>query len=68
LDTGNTSTITAMFLSLAEKHGRAVIMARRDPNAQEIPKGLQHARWKFCLRFVSELSARSSYLGHRLSM
>jgi putative ABC transport system ATP-binding protein len=33
LDTGNTETITALFLSLAEKYGKTVIMASHDPKA-----------------------------------
>src|SRR6478672_4475406 len=35
LDTGNTETITALFLTLAEKHGKTVIMASHDPKAVE---------------------------------
>jgi putative ABC transport system ATP-binding protein len=35
LDTGNTETITALFLSLAEKYGKTVIMASHDPKAVE---------------------------------
>lgn len=35
LDTGNTTTITALFLSLAEKYGKTVIMASHDPKAVE---------------------------------
>ncbi len=34
-DTGNTSTVTALFLSLAEKYGKTVIMASHDPKARE---------------------------------
>ena len=33
LDTGNTQTITSLFLSLAEKYGKTVIMASHDPKA-----------------------------------
>jgi putative ABC transport system ATP-binding protein len=35
LDTGNTETITGLFLSLAEKYGKTVIMASHDPKAVE---------------------------------
>ena len=35
LDTGNTTTITAWFLSLAEKYGKTVIMASDEPKAME---------------------------------
>jgi putative ABC transport system ATP-binding protein len=35
LDTGNTETITALFLSLAEQYGKTVIMASHDPKAVE---------------------------------
>jgi putative ABC transport system ATP-binding protein len=35
LDSGNTETITALFLSLAEKYGKTVIMASHDPKAVE---------------------------------
>ena len=35
LDTGNTTTVTALFLSLAEKYGKTVIMASHDPKAVE---------------------------------
>jgi len=35
LDTGNTQTITSLFLSLAEKYGKTVIMASHDPKALE---------------------------------
>jgi putative ABC transport system ATP-binding protein len=35
LDTGNTETITSLFLSLAEKYGKTVIMASHDPKAVE---------------------------------
>jgi putative ABC transport system ATP-binding protein len=35
LDTGNTTTVTALFLSLAEKFGKTVIMASHDPKAVE---------------------------------
>ena len=35
LDTGNTQTITSLFLSLAEKYGKTVIMASHDPKAVE---------------------------------
>src|SRR6266498_3039019 len=35
LDTGNTETITSLFLSLAENYGKTVIMASHDPKAVE---------------------------------
>jgi ABC-type lipoprotein export system ATPase subunit len=35
LDSGNTATITGLFLSLPEKYGKTVIMASRDPKAVE---------------------------------
>jgi ABC-type lipoprotein export system ATPase subunit len=35
LDSGNTETITALFLSLAEQYGKTVIMASHDPKAVE---------------------------------
>jgi putative ABC transport system ATP-binding protein len=35
LDSGNTETITGLFLSLAEKYGKTVIMASHDPKAVE---------------------------------
>ena len=35
LDTENTKTISALFLSLAERHGKTVIMASHDPKAVE---------------------------------
>ncbi|HWP23102.1 MAG TPA: ABC transporter ATP-binding protein [Candidatus Binatia bacterium] len=44
LDTGNTETITALFLSLAEKYGKTVIMASHDPKAVERFKKVYHMR------------------------
>ena len=44
LDTGNTETITALFLSLAEKHGKTVIMASHDPKAVEHFKKVYNMR------------------------
>jgi putative ABC transport system ATP-binding protein len=35
LDTGNTEVITALFVSLAERYGKTVIMASHDPKAVE---------------------------------
>jgi putative ABC transport system ATP-binding protein len=35
LDSGNTATITGLFLSLPEKYGKTVIMASYDPKAVE---------------------------------
>ncbi|HEY7558393.1 MAG TPA: ABC transporter ATP-binding protein [Candidatus Binatia bacterium] len=44
LDTGNTETITALFLSLAEKYGKTVIMASHDPKAVENFKKVYNMR------------------------
>ncbi len=44
LDTGNTTTITALFLSLAEKYGKTVIMASHDPKAVEHFKTVYNMR------------------------
>jgi len=44
LDTGNTQTITALFLSLAEKYGKTVIMASHDPKAVEHFKTVYNMR------------------------
>lgn len=44
LDTGNTETITALFLSLAEKYGKTVIMASHDPKAVEHFKKVYNMR------------------------
>jgi putative ABC transport system ATP-binding protein len=44
LDTGNTETITALFLSLAEKYGKTVIMASHDPKAMEHFKKVYNMR------------------------
>jgi putative ABC transport system ATP-binding protein len=44
LDTGNTETITALFLSLAEKYGKTVIMASHDPKAVEKFKKVYNMR------------------------
>jgi putative ABC transport system ATP-binding protein len=44
LDTGNTETITALFLSLAEKYGKTVIMASHDPKAVEHFKKIYNMR------------------------
>lgn len=44
LDTGNTETITSLFLSLAEKHGKTVIMASHDPKAVEHFKKVYNMR------------------------
>jgi ABC-type lipoprotein export system ATPase subunit len=35
LNSGNTATITELFLSLTEKYGKTVIMASHDPKAVE---------------------------------
>lgn len=43
-DTGNTETITALFLSLAEKYGKTVIMASYDPKAVEHFKKVYNMR------------------------
>jgi len=44
LDTGNTETITALFLSLAEKYDKTVIMASHDPKAVEHFKKVYNMR------------------------
>ena len=44
LDTGNTQTITSLFLSLAEKYGKTVIMASHDPKAVEHFKTVYNMR------------------------
>ena len=44
LDTGNTQTITALFLSLAEQYGKTVIMASHDPKAVEHFKKVYNMR------------------------
>ena len=44
LDTGNTETITALFLSLAENFGKTVIMASHDPKAVEHFKKVYNMR------------------------
>ncbi len=44
LDTGNTETITALFLSLAENYGKTVIMASHDPKAVEHFKKVYNMR------------------------
>ena len=44
LDTGNTETITTLFLSLAEKYGKTVIMASHDPKAVEKFKKVYNMR------------------------
>jgi putative ABC transport system ATP-binding protein len=44
LDTGNTETITALFLSLAERYGKTVIMASHDPKAVEKFKKVYNMR------------------------
>jgi putative ABC transport system ATP-binding protein len=44
LDTGNTETITSLFLSLAEKYGKTVIMASHDPKAVEKFKKVYNMR------------------------
>ena len=44
LDTGNTRTITSLFLSLAEKYGKTVIMASHDPKAVEHFKKVYNMR------------------------
>ncbi len=44
LDSGNTETITALFLSLAERYGKTVIMASHDPKAVEHFKKVYHMR------------------------
>jgi putative ABC transport system ATP-binding protein len=44
LDTGNTQTITSLFLALAEKYGKTVIMASHDPKAVEHFKKVYNMR------------------------
>jgi len=44
LDTENTTTIAALFVSLAEKYGKTVIMASHDPKAVEQFKKVHHMR------------------------
>ena len=44
LDTGNTQSITSLFLSLAEKYGKTVIMASHDPKAVEHFKTVYNMR------------------------
>jgi len=44
LDTGNTETITSLFLSLAEKYSKTVIMASHDPKAVEHFKKVYNMR------------------------
>ena len=44
LDTENTKTISALFLSLAEKYGKTVIMASHDPKAVEQFKKVYNMR------------------------
>ncbi|HXG53254.1 MAG TPA: ABC transporter ATP-binding protein [candidate division Zixibacteria bacterium] len=44
LDSENTEMITALFLSLAEKYGKTVIMASHDPKAVEHFKKVYHMR------------------------
>ena len=44
LDTENTKTIAALFLSLAELHGKTVIMASHDPKAVEQFKKVYNMR------------------------
>jgi putative ABC transport system ATP-binding protein len=44
LDSGNTETITSLFLSLAEKYGKTVIMASHDPKAVEHFKQVYNMR------------------------
>jgi putative ABC transport system ATP-binding protein len=44
LDSGNTETITSLFLSLAEKYGKTVIMASHDPKAVEHFKKVYNMR------------------------
>ena len=44
LDTGNTETITSLFLSLAEQYGKTVIMASHDPKAVEHFKKVYNMR------------------------
>lgn len=44
LDSANTETITGLFLSLAEKYGKTVIMASHDPKAVEHFKKVYNMR------------------------
>ena len=44
LDTGNTETITSLFLSLAEKYGKTVIMA------SHVPKAVEHFKKVYNMR------------------
>lgn len=44
LDTENTKTISTLFLSLAERHGKTVIMASHDPKAVEQFKKVYNMR------------------------
>ena len=44
LDTGNTQTITSLFLALAENYGKTVIMASHDPKAVEHFKKVYNMR------------------------
>ena len=44
LDTENTKSISALFLSLAERHGKTVIMASHDPKAVEQFKKVYNMR------------------------
>jgi putative ABC transport system ATP-binding protein len=44
LDTENTSSISALFVSLAERYGKTVIMASHDPKAVEQFKKVYHMR------------------------
>ena len=44
LDSGNTETITSLFLALAEKYGKTVIMASHDPKAVEHFKKVYNMR------------------------
>jgi putative ABC transport system ATP-binding protein len=44
LDTENTGAIAALFASLAERHGKTVIMASHDPKAVEQFKSIYHMR------------------------
>ena len=44
LDTENTTAVAALFASLAEQHGKTVIMASHDPKAVERFKKVYHMR------------------------
>lgn len=44
LDTENTSSVAALFVSLAERYGKTVIMASHDPKAVERFKKIFHMR------------------------